>query len=79
MNKPAQYKALIVALLLSASFLIYVLAVPNMFNMLPFAIYESINPNGVSEQTFIVLFDVVAAALLLLPIYKLLYNFFAKI
>ncbi|WP_139375430.1 hypothetical protein [Sphingobacterium nematocida] len=51
---------------------------PNMFNMLPFAIYESVNPSGTSEHTFIVLFDVVVAALLLLSIYKLLYNFFTK-
>ncbi|SKC08353.1 hypothetical protein SAMN05660841_04114 [Sphingobacterium nematocida] len=49
-----------------------------MFNMLPFAIYESVNPSGTSEHTFIVLFDVVVAALLLLSIYKLLYNFFTK-
>ena len=63
MNKLTKYRILlfIVALLLSGLFLLYVLTTPNMFNMLPFAIYESLNPNGDFEPMFIVIFDIVIA------------------
>lgn len=80
MNKSTKYRVLlfIIALLLSSLFLLFVLTVPNMFNMLPFAIHESINSNGKFEQMFIVMFDVVIAILLLLVIYKVLHSFIIK-
>ena len=80
MNKLTKYRVLlfIVALLLSSLFLLYVLTTPNIFNMLPFAIHEFINPNGDFESIFIVMFDIVVAILILLVTYRVLYNFIIK-
>lgn len=63
-----------VSTLISGIFLWLVLNSPSIFNMLPFAIHEAINPGGSSEKTFIVLFDVLVALLLFVLSYKVIYK-----
>ena len=64
----------IIAILISGLFLWLVLSPPSVFNMLPFAIYEAINPGGPSESTFIIVFDVTIALLLLIFSYRIAYK-----
>ncbi|SEL95405.1 hypothetical protein SAMN05421740_11524 [Parapedobacter koreensis] len=71
-SKKRRILAFIMALPISGLFLWYVLTTPNLFNMLPFAIHESINPGGTSENTFIAIFDTIIAGILLWVIYKML-------
>jgi asparagine N-glycosylation enzyme membrane subunit Stt3 len=69
--------AFIIALLLPALFLwITVFSGSSVFNLLPFEIHEAINPGGASEGTFIVIFDVIVAILLIIPIYKIVKGLF---
>ncbi len=70
--------AFIVSLIVVGLFLFLVLIKPSIFNMLPFAIHEAINPGGTSEALFIVIFDIAAALLLFVFSYRLAYRSFAK-
>ena len=50
---------------------IYFLFIHNSpINMIPYSIYERINPNGPGEIAFIVLFDIVSGGLLFWIVYK---------
>lgn len=64
-----------IAVLISGFFLWWVLTPPSVFNMLPFAIHQAINPEGVSENIFIAVFNMVIALLLLVFSYRLAYKF----
>lgn len=68
--------AAIIALLIAGIFLGLVLTPPSVFNMLPSAIHEAVNPEGEgnSEQVFIITFDVIVALLLLLLSYRMVLN-----
>ncbi len=74
----AKLWASIIAVLISGLFLWWVLTPPNVLNMLPFAIHEAINPGGSSETSFIVVFDVIIALLLLVFSYKYAYRYIVK-
>jgi hypothetical protein len=68
----------LVPTLISGLFLWLVLNPPSVFNMLPFAIHEAINPGGSSEKIFIIVFDILIALLLFVLSYKLVYKLFNK-
>lgn len=70
--------AFIIALILAGLFLWMVLTPPSVFNMLPFAIHEAIDPSGVSEKTFIIVFDIITSFLILLGGYRILLNVLKK-
>ena len=61
-----------ISMSISGLFLWFVLKTHNVFNMLPFAIHDAINPGGTSEKTFIVLFDIIVALVLLFLCYKII-------
>ncbi len=64
--------AIIIALMLSSLFLwITIYSNDSVFNFLPFAIHETINPGGSSESAFIMWFDIMVAIILIIPSYKL--------
>jgi hypothetical protein len=66
--------ASIIAILISGLFLWLVLNPPSVFNLLPFAIHEAINPGGSSEQTFIIVFDLAVALLLFIFLYQIMHK-----
>lgn len=68
--------ALMIALVLAGVFLWLVLNPPSVFNMLPFAIHETVNPGGASEKTFIIVFDVIASLLILMVGYRIVSKMF---
>lgn len=70
--------ASIIAIFISGLFLWFVLNPPSVFNMLPFAIHEAINPGGASESTFIIVFDVIIALLLFVLSYRITYKQIVK-
>lgn len=70
--------ALMIALALAGVFLWLVLNPPSVFNMLPFAIHEAINPGGTSEKTFIIVFDVIIALLILIVGYRIVSKMLKK-
>ncbi|RZK39760.1 MAG: hypothetical protein EOO90_17440 [Pedobacter sp.] len=71
--------AFIIALILPTLFLwITVFSGASAFNLLPFEIHEAINPGGASENTFIIVFDVIVAILLIIPSYLIVRNILRK-
>jgi hypothetical protein len=70
--------ALITATTTAALFLWAVLGRPNAFNMLPYSIHESFSPGGESERTFIIIFDIIFALLILALVFKITGNFVLK-
>ena len=78
-TKRTKILAVIIALLLPTLFLWFtVFSGASAFNLLPFEIHEAINPGGSSESTFIILFDVIVAVLLFIPIYKIVKIYLVK-
>ena len=65
--------AILVALILSAIFLFFVLG-PGIFNMIPYRIHESIWKGGSGETIFIRSFDIVSALVVFSITYKSIYK-----
>jgi small-conductance mechanosensitive channel len=62
-----------IALVVATVFLLLVLLPGGSeFNLLPYAIHESISPGGAGETTFIRMFDIICGILIFLIIYWLL-------
>ena len=70
--------AFIVSVIVAGLFLSFVLKKPSIFNMLPFAIHEAINPGGTSEALFIIIFDIAIALLLFVFSYRVAYKLLIK-
>lgn len=64
--------ALILAVLIAAVFLNFVLMPPSAFNFLPFEIHERLKPTRISEGTFIKMFDVFSSFVVLIVSYLIL-------
>lgn len=66
--------AILAAVTISGTFLCFVLSKPNLFNMLPFSIYQSFDKGGDYENTFITTFDIIISVVMLIGIYWFMYN-----
>ncbi len=62
--------AIIISIVLSGAFLIYVLIPPSAFNYIPFFIHQSVLKSLIDEALFIKIFDVLVSILLMFIIYK---------
>ncbi len=66
--------SIILALAITAFFLIEVLSSPSGFNFLPYLIHESIKKGGEGEGTFIRIFDLCFSVLFFWIVYKIIYR-----
>lgn len=70
--------AFLAAITIATLFLYFTVKEHSIFNIIPFAIHEAIDPGGNSETTFITIFDVIIALLLSLISYKIVYKMLKK-
>lgn len=68
----SKISAFFLSVIIAGLFLYFTVGKPSVFNMIPFAIYEAINPGGNSETLFIIIFDAIMALLLSLISYKII-------
>jgi len=77
-NPLSKALAFLTSIAVAAFFLYFTIKEHRIFNIIPFAIYEAINPGGNFETTFIQIFDIIITLLVSLISYKIVYEVLKK-
>lgn len=74
-----QFLSILISMFISGGFLYLVLNPPSAFNFIPYLIHEAFFRDVTAESTFIVIFDIIFAIILVWPINMIIRRIIFKI